>query len=224
MRLAATAPRGSRDTARHQSVEAGDTLKIMVSTKPAAKFKIEIFRTGYYDGAGGSVDDDAWAVRGCSSRDTAGGTEADTRMPVGRHRPNYRFPEIGSAGVYLGRLTTLPEEENQPYWQSYVVFIVRDDRPADILFQCSDNTWQAYNRWPDGYSVYTDPKGGQGPWSNVSFDRPYGKYLPDLREPTVDRFGRVFVLGVPHGLLAGTARLRRDLLFQRRPAHWRNTV
>ena len=29
---------------------------------------------------------------------------------------------------------------DKPYWQSYVVFIVRDDRPADILFQCSDNT------------------------------------------------------------------------------------
>ena len=36
----------------HQSVEAGDTLEIMVSTAPAAKFKIEIFRTGYYGGRG----------------------------------------------------------------------------------------------------------------------------------------------------------------------------
>jgi len=48
--------------------------------------------------------------------------------------------------VYLGRLTTLPDKANTPYWQSYVIFIVRDDRPADFLFQCSDNTWQAYNR------------------------------------------------------------------------------
>ena len=62
-----------------------------------------------------------------------------------------------------------------PYWQSYVVFIVRDDRPADILFQCSDNTWQAYNRWPSNYSLYTHPKGSQGPWADVSFDRPYGR-------------------------------------------------
>jgi hypothetical protein len=52
---------------------------------------------------------------------------------------------------------------------------VRDERPADILFQCSDNTWQAYNRWPDNYSVYTHPKGNQGPWADVSFDRPYGR-------------------------------------------------
>jgi hypothetical protein len=74
--------------------------------------------------------------------------------------------------VYLGRLTTLGEG---PYWQSYVIFIVRDQRPADILFQCSDNTWQAYNRWPSHYSVYTHPKGVQGPWADVSFDRPYAR-------------------------------------------------
>ena len=64
---------------------------------------------------------------------------------------------------------------DEPYWQSYIIFIVRDDRPADVLFQCSDNTWQAYNTWPSHYSVYTHPKGNQGPWADVSFDRPYGR-------------------------------------------------
>ena len=72
-------------------------------------------------------------------------------------------------------MTTIPETEAEPYWQSYVVFIVRDERPADILFQCSDNTWQAYNRWPNNYSIYTHPRGNQGPWADVSFDRPYGR-------------------------------------------------
>ena len=48
---------------------------------------------------------------------------------------------------------------DEPYWQSYIVFIVTDDRPVDVLLQCSDNTWQAYNLWPDDYSLYTDPKG-----------------------------------------------------------------
>src|SRR5262249_45646580 len=36
----------------HQSVQAGDTLRIMVGTAPAAKFKIEVFRSGYYGGKG----------------------------------------------------------------------------------------------------------------------------------------------------------------------------
>jgi hypothetical protein len=77
--------------------------------------------------------------------------------------------------VYLGRLTTVPDSQAEPYWQSYVVFIVRAARPSGILFQCSDNTWQAYNRWPNRYSIYTDPRGSQGPWADVSFDRPYGR-------------------------------------------------
>lgn len=35
-----------------QSVAAGDTLQIMVSTDPPRPFQIEIFRTGYYGGCG----------------------------------------------------------------------------------------------------------------------------------------------------------------------------
>jgi len=53
------------------------------------------------------------------------------------------------SGVYPGKLSTKPANEEDPYWQSYVIFLVRDKRKADILFQGSDNTWQAYNRWPE---------------------------------------------------------------------------
>jgi len=67
------------------------------------------------------------------------------------------IPPDWPSGVYLGRLTTLPGKD-KPYWQSYVVFVVWADRPADILLQVSDNNWQAYNRWPDNYSVYTAPR------------------------------------------------------------------
>ena len=86
------------------------------------------------------------------------------------------IPADWVSGVYLGRLTCLPPDENTAAWQSYVIFIVRDNRPADVLFQVSDNTWNAYNEWPEKSSVYTHPKGNQGPWADVSFDRPYGRY------------------------------------------------
>ena len=104
-------------------------------------------------------------------------------------------------------------------YQSYVIFIVRDDRPADFLFQCSDNTWQAYNRWPDNYSLYDNDRKDRMVLVSgvqVSFDRPYGKYCADLRQPAVARLGRVPALGVPARLLDGAARLRRDLLLQHR--------
>ncbi len=63
------------------------------------------------------------------------------------------------------------------------MFIVRDRRRADILFQCSDNTWQAYNRWPDDYSMYTDPRHPWAPDVAASFDRPYGKYAQIFDHP-----------------------------------------
>jgi hypothetical protein len=69
--------------------------------------------------------------------------------------------------------------------QSYAIFIVRDDRPADFLFQCSDNTWQAYNRWPNQFALYDN---GQHEWYwgggvQVGFRRPYGKYCQILDAP-----------------------------------------
>src|SRR6202044_1319912 len=99
-----------------------------------------------------------------------------------------KIPDDWVSGVYLGRLTTIPPVADapgspDPYWQSYVVFIVRDNRKADVLFQCSDNTWQAYNRWPDNYSIYTNPKGTEGPWSDLSFGRPFPKYAQIYDNP-----------------------------------------
>src|SRR5690349_15870218 len=39
----------------HTSLRAGETLKIMVSTNPASKFTIDVFRLGYYGGKGGRL-------------------------------------------------------------------------------------------------------------------------------------------------------------------------
>ena len=157
-----------------QSAHAGESIDIKISTNPASRFKLEIFRTGYYGGKGARL------------MDTMGPYDG---VPQSIPEPGYKnlhecnwsttvrleIPQDWLSGVYLGRLTTLPENEQGPYWQSYVIFIVKDDRNADFLVQCSDNTWQAYNRWPNNYSLYTDPKGNQGPWAHVSFDRPYGR-------------------------------------------------
>jgi hypothetical protein len=157
-----------------QSVKAGEAIDIMISTNPPCRFELEIFRMGYYGGHGARLMKQLGPFDGKAQLDPPIGEknihqcrwEAATRLTI---------PSDWLSGVYLGRLTTLPDVADTPYWQSYVIFIVRDERPADILFQCSDNTWQAYNRWPNNYSIYTHPKGSQGPWASVSFDRPYGR-------------------------------------------------
>jgi hypothetical protein len=158
-----------------QSVRAGETIDIMVSTNPPSKFQIEIFRTGYYGGRGARLMTTLGPLEGQTQPDPPLG---EKNLHECRWKPSatLRIPADWVSGVYLGRLSCLPPDETIAPWQSYVIFIVKDDRPADILFQCSDNTWNAYNQWPSNYSVYTHPKGNQGPWADVSFDRPYGRY------------------------------------------------
>ncbi|MGE3822244.1 MAG: N,N-dimethylformamidase beta subunit family domain-containing protein [Isosphaeraceae bacterium] len=156
-----------------QSVKAGESIDVMVSTDPARRYTIEVFRTGYYGGKGARLMTTLGPFPGKPQPTPAPGPK---NLHECRWEPatTLTIPQDWPSGVYLGRLTTLPEP-GEPYWQSYVIFVVKDDRPADVLFQCSDNTWQAYNRWPNDYSVYTHPRGNQGPWADVSFDRPYGR-------------------------------------------------
>lgn len=167
-----------------QSVKAGEVLDIFVSTRPVARFKIEIFRTGWYGGRGARLMKHLGEFQG----------HEQPVPPVGEHRlrectwektVSLTIPEDWVSGVYLGRLTTQPASVDEPYWQSYVVFIVTDDRKSDVLLQCSDNTWQAYNRWPDTFSLYDDGTPGwvSGPGVDVSFDRPYGKYRQIYENP-----------------------------------------
>jgi hypothetical protein len=158
-----------------QSVRAGESIEFKVSTSPAAPFQIEIFRMGYYGGLGARLMKTIGPLQGkpqpvpdvgeARLRECAWGTSAELTIPAD-----------WTSGVYLGRLSTLTGSEGSGYWQSYVIFVVRDDRKAGLLFQVSDNTWQAYNRWPDSYSLYTAPGGAHVPGVSVSFDRPYAKY------------------------------------------------
>ena len=165
-----------------QSVLAGETLDIMVSTSAAAQFTIEIFRTGYYGGKGARLMSVLGPFAGKKQPDPEIGGK---RLRECKWEPgtSLKIPADWPSGVYLGRLTTIPEATDKPYWQNYVVFIVRDTRKADILFQCSDNTWQAYNKWPDNYSLYTDPRGAHAREVAVSFDRPYAKYAQIYDNP-----------------------------------------
>jgi len=158
-----------------QSVKAGETLAIYVSTRPASAFTLDIFRMGYYGGAGARLMSALGPFDGFPQPEPEMGErrlmecrwEATTEIEI---------PDDWLSGVYLGRLTTIPDSPETPYWQSYVVFVVRDDRRADVLFQVSDNTWQAYNQWPVAESLYTDPRAAHAPDVSVSFDRPYGAF------------------------------------------------
>ena len=162
-----------------QSVRGGDTLRIMVSAQPAADVTLEIFRMGYYGGSGARL----MATLGphpASPQHTPPRGERGIRACDWPAWGQLEIPTAWRSGVYLGRLATVPAEPTEvASWQSYVIFVVVDERPADVLVQTSDNTWQAYNRWPHSDSLYTHVDGttggGLGPEYSVSFDRPYSK-------------------------------------------------
>lgn len=160
----------------HQSIRAGERLDFFVSTEPARPFTIDVYRLGYYGGTGGRHMTRLGPFEGTVQPVPAMKPENRLRECEWDSSTSITIPDDWPSGVYLGKLSTLPESESEPYWQSYTIFVVRDDREADLIFQTSDNTAQAYNRWPENESLYTDPRGAQAPGVSVSFDRPYGLY------------------------------------------------
>ena len=185
------------------SVAAGETISFHVSTNPASSFTIDLYRMGYYGGQGGRHLKRLGAFQGKVQPDPIVGPN---RVRDCRWEPcaSLTIPDDWLSGVYLGKLTA--KEEGI---QSYLIFVVRDRRKADFLFQCSDTTWQAYNRWPDHFALYDDGNDAWywGPGVDVSFNRPYGKYLSDPGRALLDRIGRVVPLGISSRLLDGVKRL-----------------
>lgn len=179
--------------ASRTSVRAGEAIQFFVSTNPASEFRIDIFRMGYYGGSGGRLMQQLGPFAGSVQPDPEIGPQR-VRECCWEPCAELVIPDDWVSGVYLGRLTA-----EQDGWQSYLVFIVRDDRRADLLFQCSDTTWQAYNRWPDQFALYDDgqDKWYCGPDVAVSFDRPYGRYCQILDAPLTTGSGSWFLWEYP---------------------------
>jgi hypothetical protein len=167
------------------SVAVGDTLDVHVSTDPAAMYSVRIYRMGYYGGTGARLMRTIGPLQGEAEPTPADGPRnvVECRWKVGF---SLEIPADWLSGVYLGKLTTLPSPSGQYLdleiaSESYVIFVVRDRRRADLLFQTSDMTWLSYNRWPQWRSLYDL---GEAPWGasdenvgyDVSFDRPYALY------------------------------------------------
>jgi hypothetical protein len=175
------------------SVRAGEELSFFVSTNPPSPFRIDLYRTGYYGGNGARLVMSHGPFPGVAQPDPPVGPR---RLRECRWEPclTMKIPADWPSGVYVGKLTA--ERESL---QSYVIFIVRDDRKADLLFQCSDTTWQSYNRWPSQFSLYDDGRSEWywGPGGDISFDRPYGKYCQILDQPLSIGSGEWFLWEFP---------------------------
>ncbi len=158
------------------SVRPGERLSAFISTNPPARYQVDFYRMGYYGGKGGRHVHTLGPFDGKVQQTPSDG---EKNLIECHWEPSFelKIPEDWLSGVYLGKLSNLDSGD-----QAHVVFIVRDDRPADLIFQCSDLTWQAYNRWPGWRSLY-DWQGNR--WhttvgADVGFDRPYSVYYNGL--------------------------------------------
>jgi hypothetical protein len=125
---------------------------------------------GYYQRNGARHVMSAGPLSGTPQPDPTPGPE---RLIQCAWEPSHEFtiPADWLSGVYLGKLTRVDDGT-----ENYIIFVLRDEREADIIVQTSDFTWQAFNGWPDWYSLYSNGVDlVLHYWTDVavSFDRPY---------------------------------------------------
>jgi hypothetical protein len=160
------------------SANKGESITFHITVTPVQTYTIDIYRVGWYNGRGGRLLQHVDAQAGVHQPVCP--PQPDTGLIACDWPASYALsiPETWASGVYLALLT------NAQKYQNYIIFVVRDDeRVADILYQQSVTTYQAYNDYPDdgktgkslyAYNSYGPPTlAGDRRAVKVSFDRPY---------------------------------------------------
>jgi len=160
------------------SVNKGGSITFQVTVNPAQAYTMDVYRMGWYQGLGGRFMQRIGPLDGVPQ--SVCPVDATTGLIECAWTPSYTLtvPANWTSGVFLVQLT------NAQGYQNYITFVVRDDtRRADILYQQSVTTYQAYNNYPDdgatGKSLYNYNSYGANTISGirsavkVSFNRPY---------------------------------------------------
>lgn len=148
------------------STDVGGVVRFKISTD-APSVQVDVYRLGYYQGNGARRVATLDPVPG-QSQPPCLTDEATGLVDCGNwaESATWAVPVTAVSGVYVARVT-----RSDTSGSSLVPFIVRqDDSHADIVFQTSDTTWQAYNSW-GGNSLYTGQPVGRA--YKVSYNRPF---------------------------------------------------
>ena len=150
------------------SVLPGQALSLHVSTR-SPRFDVQIYRLGWYEGAGARSVLEKRGVPGFlrtrpAPRPADGLVACDWPASVA-----FRAGRRWTSGVYVARLTA-----SVGGTQAFVPFVVREapGRRAPFLVRIAVPTWQAYNNW-GGASLYDFNSVNGRRALRVSFDRPY---------------------------------------------------
>ena len=155
------------------SVNKGETIRFKIQTSATA-YRLDIYRMGYYGGMGARKIATVRPSVPLPQNQPACRTDASVGLvDCGNwaESASWAVPADVVSGIYFAKLV----REDGPAGASHIFFVVRDDNGrSDILFQTSDTTWQAYNRW-GGASLYVDNRFGlpAGRAYKVSYNRPF---------------------------------------------------
>jgi hypothetical protein len=149
------------------SVDQGQTVRFKIDTT-ASDYRIDLYRLGWYGGDGARK---VTTVQPSDVRDqgpcTTEGSTGLIDCSNWSESASWVVPQDAVSGVYLAHLVA----EAGAQGESHIPFVVRDDDGrSDLLFQTSDTTWQAYNKY-GGNSLYTGSPAGRA--YKVSYNRPF---------------------------------------------------
>ncbi len=137
------------------SVDVGQTINFKVNTNATA-YTMDIYRMGYYSGMGARLVASITPSVPLPQTQPACTTDPNTNLvDCGNWAvtASWQVPTTATSGIYLVLLTRTDTQG-----QNLIVFIVRNDAGAShLLFQTSDETWQAYNEWQPSSDATPDP-------------------------------------------------------------------
>jgi hypothetical protein len=155
------------------SVNQGGTIAFKINTNAKA-YTITIYRIGYYRGMGARKIAAVTPSVALPQRQPACKTDTTAGLiDCGNWEVSatWQVPTTATSGVYIAHL-----KRTDTGGDSHIVFVVRNDSShSDILYQTSDETWQAYNYYGAG-SFYgpASPTYDLGRRSyKVSYNRPF---------------------------------------------------
>lgn len=158
--------------ATSMSVPQGGTVSFKINTDAKA-YTIGVFRLGYYQGLGARQVASITPSATLPQVQPACKTDATTNLyDCGNWAvsASWQVPSNATSGVYIAVLVR-PDTGGA----SQIFFIVRNDSStSDILYQTSDETWQAYNSY-GGHSLYGQLETFDLPNRayKVSYNRPF---------------------------------------------------
>ena len=162
------------------SVNRGSSVQFKVATN-AAGYRFDIYRMGYYGGAGARKVATVLPSAALPQSQPACLNEAATGLiDCGNWAlsGSWAVPATATSGIYFAKLV-----RNDNGGASHIFFVVRDDAStSNLLFQTSDTTWQAYNSY-GGNSLYTGNPAGRA--YKVSYNRPFNTRAVDGGQDSV---------------------------------------